>query len=381
MMNRFFYGTIKQSYLILVALLLITSVNKTNHSLMAQSVSAVMTFKDSTYNFGDVAEERGSVVCNFGFKNTGNAPLVINRVTSDCGCTSPDWPREAIAPGESSVIKVAYNPLGRPGPFIKRVYIYSNSQNGMKALTIKGDVSTTSNHAGLMYPLVVGPLRLTDQKFIFPPVKRGSTHTMRIKSYNSDKSHPIKVHILHTPSFITLDKTEYEVGPIEPLEIPIHILKNKALSIKMHNEPLYFEVENYSGTKSKGNISIVAPIVDDFAEYKSMEDILNGSPKLALNTYYDLGKATSLNPQKIDIEIKNEGKKTLKIEDISCENPAIKHPRKIAPIKPGQSKTLTLEVLPQVIKEKGWKGISSNVNIICNDPSAPLRKVKVKTNI
>ena len=60
-----------------------------------------MTFEEVAYNFGTVKE--GDIVNHtFDFVNTGNVPLLITNAKSTCGCTVPDWPKEAIAPGQKS---------------------------------------------------------------------------------------------------------------------------------------------------------------------------------------------------------------------------------------------------------------------------------------
>lgn len=57
-----------------------------------------------------------TIVAEFKFKNTGDAPLAITRVHSGCGCTVPEKPAEPIAPGASGVIPVTYKPGDHQGP-------------------------------------------------------------------------------------------------------------------------------------------------------------------------------------------------------------------------------------------------------------------------
>lgn len=101
---------------------------------------AVIVADTTVYDFGEIKEEGGIVSCVFKINNAGEAPLVITRVITPCGCTTTEWTKEPIAPGESGEIKVSYNPAGRPGPFTKILSIYSNGKNGSYALTIRGKV-------------------------------------------------------------------------------------------------------------------------------------------------------------------------------------------------------------------------------------------------
>ncbi|MDB4088954.1 DUF1573 domain-containing protein [Flavobacteriales bacterium] len=79
--------------------------------------------------------------CFFTITNTGTEPLTITRAKGSCGCTVPDWPREAIAPGKSAKMKVTYD-TKRPGRINKSVTITSNAKNTpTKVVRIKGNVT------------------------------------------------------------------------------------------------------------------------------------------------------------------------------------------------------------------------------------------------
>jgi hypothetical protein len=98
-----------------------------------------LTFKEDSHDFGKIVE--GLVAeYDFYFTNTGNLPLTLVDVRPSCGCTSPEWSREPIAPGKTGFIKVKYNSAGRPGPFNKSITITTNIPNETKALFIKGEV-------------------------------------------------------------------------------------------------------------------------------------------------------------------------------------------------------------------------------------------------
>ena len=99
--------------------------------------NAKVKFENITHNFGNVIE--GQIArYDFKFTNTGTDPLVLSNVQASCGCTSPKWPRDPIAPGASAVVTAEYNSSGRPGNFTKNIFVYSNG--GDVTLTITGIV-------------------------------------------------------------------------------------------------------------------------------------------------------------------------------------------------------------------------------------------------
>jgi hypothetical protein len=121
----------------LTAMLLATSVAFAQDDA---SIAPVLSITEDAYDFGTIAESEGAVSHTFIVKNEGNRPLVIKRVIPSCGCTSPDWTKEPIAPGETGEVVITFNPNGRSGPFTKTVSVYSNGKKGSYVLVIKGEV-------------------------------------------------------------------------------------------------------------------------------------------------------------------------------------------------------------------------------------------------
>ena len=95
-------------------------------------------FEETTHDFGEI-KQNVEVQTLFQFKNTGKVPLVITNASSSCGCTFPEYPKEAIAPGVSGAIKVVYNGSGKDA-ITKTVTLTTNTEQGSEMLTIKAFV-------------------------------------------------------------------------------------------------------------------------------------------------------------------------------------------------------------------------------------------------
>ena len=78
-------------------------------------------------NFGKIAEGQKLEVA-FHFKNTGDHPLIIEKVQPSCGCTVAEQPTEPVAPGKEGVIKASFNSEGRVGPNHKTLFVYANTK-------------------------------------------------------------------------------------------------------------------------------------------------------------------------------------------------------------------------------------------------------------
>ena len=105
----------------------------------------VITFEKTTHDYGTVTKG-GDGTCEFKFKNTGIEPLILSNVSSSCGCTVPEWPREPILRGKSASIKVKYD-TNRNGPINKTVTVMSNGTAASIQLRIIGNVVEASTGA------------------------------------------------------------------------------------------------------------------------------------------------------------------------------------------------------------------------------------------
>ena len=74
----------------------------------------------------------------FIFKNEGDSPLIINNVVPSCGCVTPSWTKQPIAPGDTGSVHVFYK-SNMSGTFSKTIKVYSNSQGKRPVLKISGE--------------------------------------------------------------------------------------------------------------------------------------------------------------------------------------------------------------------------------------------------
>ena len=95
-------------------------------------------FNVSVHDFGTFPEETGKVSYTFEFTNSGQSDLIVQNVRASCGCTTPDWTKTPVKPGETGFVEVTYNASGRPGAFTKTITVTTNA--GEEVLTIKGEV-------------------------------------------------------------------------------------------------------------------------------------------------------------------------------------------------------------------------------------------------
>ncbi len=99
----------------------------------------VMSFAQADHDFGDI--KPGSMVKHtFEFTNTGKTPLLIENATASCGCTTPNWTKEPIAPGAKGTIDVQFDSHGKTGIQNKQVSVRANTTPSITTISIKTNI-------------------------------------------------------------------------------------------------------------------------------------------------------------------------------------------------------------------------------------------------
>ena len=126
-----------KSFLILIASLALLAACKNNYGNSSTSDKVAVGHDSANFTsvqWLDTAKDLGTVTegqkleVSFRFKNTGDKPLVIERVQPSCGCTVADPPKEPIAPGKQGEIKGVFDSNGKAGPNHKTLYVYANTK-------------------------------------------------------------------------------------------------------------------------------------------------------------------------------------------------------------------------------------------------------------
>ena len=104
-----------------------------------------ITFTFSEHDFGKLIQGE-KVSFPFKFKNTGEAPLLISKVSASCGCTASKYPKEPIAPGEEGIIEVTFDSDGQRGLQNKTVTVLTNTQPQATVLRLKAQVATPESY-------------------------------------------------------------------------------------------------------------------------------------------------------------------------------------------------------------------------------------------
>ena len=120
----------KRIFTLLVFATILTTASAQTSATVAVPVETLQ-LKEAKYDFGKIQQHR-PVTHSFEIVNKGKEPIKLDNVQASCGCTTPEWSREPIGPGGTTVIKVGYN-AATEGPFSKNITI---QYNGTQTATI-----------------------------------------------------------------------------------------------------------------------------------------------------------------------------------------------------------------------------------------------------
>jgi len=104
---------------------------------------ATMDFTSMDHDFGTINE--GDVVEHtYKFKNTGEAPLIIQSAQGSCGCTVPEWSKEPIPVGGTGFVKAKFDSNGKANAQNKTVTVTANTWPKQTVLRFKAMVTPKS---------------------------------------------------------------------------------------------------------------------------------------------------------------------------------------------------------------------------------------------
>ena len=341
-------------------------------SVATMAQEAVMTFDKTTHDFGKINEADGRVTTVFVCKNEGMAPLVLTNVKASCGCTTPKWTREPIAPGASGEITVTYNPNGRPGRFQKSITITSNATSEPVRLYIKGEV--IPKPAQPTYAHKVGELSVQRNLVNLGSIVKGGTKMGEIEYANTtDKD--IKVDIIFETNKVYWKPyiTQTTVKPKETGKLQMTLATNECTLYGPVETKVYFVVNGTVYKSSNEAFTFKADVKQDFSKMTAAER--QQAPIIEAITTFDAGKVAVGKKLTNKFSIKNVGVNSMLIHRAYSNDSqlTVTAPRSVKGGKAG-------EIRLDIVGNKAGL-YTREITIITNDPNKPIHKVKVNWTV
>jgi hypothetical protein len=339
-----------------------------------QDNKAVISIENPTHDFGSIREEAGPVAHEFVVTNTGSAPLIISKVQPSCGCTTPSWSSEPIAPGESGTITAQYNPFNRPGAFKKSITITSNAQPASAVLYIQGVVQPKPKTPEDDFPTEMGKLRVKYRSLNMGKVLTKEPVTKLFDVYN-DSEEPV----IFSPNTIAPAHISVAVEPKELLprqKGTISLTYDAAARNSLGFSSDHITIFTNEAEDSIKAFSVMATIEEYFPPMT--EEELAQAPRLTLaKSSYDFGSIAEGQVVKTDFIFTNTGRSPLNIRETKANcGCTVSSPEKDT-LAPGESSRITV-----TFNSQGRRGRQQKmVTIFSNDPKAPTQQITIQGQV
>ena len=329
----------------------------------SQVMQTKMKMSETEHNFGVFKEEAGRQTFDFVLTNTGDQPLIIQRVTASCGCTTPEWTKQPIPPGGKGKVTAIYDPANRPGVFNKTLTVYSNAVPQTTVLTIKGEVTPREKTVEELFTFPVGNVRFESNHLAFTNVKKTEKKSKSMPLINTSKT-PVKVEFDGLPPHLTLKSTPETIQPGQKGSVEGSYDGTKNQGWGNVNDMVKVKINGV--VQENVYLYVSANLVEDFSKLTSQELINAPVFKLA-STTYDIGKMKPATTKEIEFKFTNEGKSDLIIRNIkaTCGCTAIQQgTTQGTGIKPGESSSIKA-----TFNSGGYKGkVTKTIYVYTNDP-------------
>jgi hypothetical protein len=125
-----------QSFKLIFSLVLATFCLTAMHVSVPNQANT-LAWNKTIHDFGDINDSI-AVSTDFICWNIGDTSCVIENIMPSCGCIVPNWSRNPIQVGDSSLIHVEFNPKGKKKQHVKTIAVYTNQ--GLYELFIKANI-------------------------------------------------------------------------------------------------------------------------------------------------------------------------------------------------------------------------------------------------
>jgi len=340
-------------------------------AVMAQQKGAKMSFAETSHDFGKIKENGGLAVYKFDFTNTGDQPIIITNVQASCGCTTPDWPKQPIAPGAKGTITVSFDPKGRPSTFNKQITVTSNAINNPVVLTITGDVSPKDQTVDDIYMFKMGDLRLKSNNVTFATIYSNEVKTVELEVINiSAKPLAVSFEKSSVPKHITLEAVPATLGANATGKIVVKYDGAKKGDWDFVTDFVYILLNNQKDALNR--LTISATIKEKFTQAQK-----NNPPAIKFESEtFDFGKIKDAKELNIDFKYTNTGKSDLIVRKVKSTCGCISSDAKNMVVKAGKSGTIKVKFNPKDLVGKQIRLLTVVTNIPDDEKSRIVLKIQ-----
>jgi len=326
-------------------------------------------FKEKIHDFGEVLGQQGNADYEFVFTNNSGRPVRIISVQASCGCTTPAWTKEAVAPGKTGFIKASFDPKGRPGYFNKSLTVTTDLSGNPVVLQIKGTVVDHLSVKDESLSAANGNLKLRNSSFNIGKVFiNKETSASEFKVVNDGKEKIDFTEVI-APVYIRVTTPQsLQPGERGVIKISYDAKAKNQYGFQSDN----IELKTTDVVNPVKSFSVYATIEEFFPTLTT--DELAKAPILMMDRYeVDFLRVKRVPTIENSVTIQNRGKKNLEIRYIQSNCSCVVTMLDKKTLKPGETATLSIKFITE-----GRSGTQNKaMTIYSNDPRNPVQRVTI----
>ena len=311
------------------------------------------------------------VTVKFDLQNKGRRTLVIKDVRPGCGCTTVDYPRTNIAPGEAFAISATYD-ARQMGHFSKDIAVYSNASDRPFFLTIRGQVSETVTEFMGTFDYTLASIQADKNNIEFDNVNRGDRPVSKIRIHNTTNKE-ISPTVMHLPAYLSATVSPTTIAPGRQGVVTLTLDSKKLRDYGLTQTSVYLGM--YPGDKVGANkeITVSSVLLPDFRDMTDTQ--LANAPKLNLSANEVNMNFGNKKKRTETITIENVGRSLLDISSLQMFTVGLSVKLNKTHLNPGETTILKITADARTLKSARSK---PRVLMITNDPEQP--KVVIDIN-
>ena len=354
-MNRLIYSVV-----ILFCLHFAGAVGAGAQNVFEQTVS----FDRIVHDFGDIMLSDGPQSCTFTMKNISDAPVVIHRVITSCGCTEPTWTEAPIRPGETGQIHVEFSNDQGPYPFSKSVTVYVSGLSKPVVPKVRGIVHEKQKSLAELFPVSSGPLGFRESSVSMGQVEQGLARSIEVEMANTS-GRAVEVSFTDMTPGLTVSMSGTTVPARSKVRINCMVDTRHTDGEKWGKTPFTFSVVA-DGRKYPAALTVEALIKENFTSLTEAQKRAGALPQFESSSI-ELGVVEAGSVLEGEFPVKNIGQDAFEIykADSSEGGVSVDLP---SPVPFGEKDAVRVRV-----NTEGQSGEVLNIlTLITNSPTRPI---------
>ncbi len=326
-------------------------------------------FKERVHDFSEILQQKGHADYEFVFTNNSGRPVRIVSVQASCGCTTPDWSKEAVAPGKNGFIKASYDPKDRPGYFNKSLTVTTDLSGNPVVLQIKGTVVDKLTVKEESLSVANGNLKLKNSSFSLGRIFINQDASITEFAVLNDGKEKIDIKEVIAPGYLkVITPPSLQPGERGMIKLKYDPKAKRQYGFKSDN----VELKTNDALNPNKSFSVYATLEEYFPPMKAEE--LAKAPVLAVDNYeVKFGRTKKDQSIENTVILQNKGKKNVELRYIQTNCTCVVASSDKQVLKPGEATTLTVKFIAQ-----GRGGTQNKaITIYSNDPRNPVQRIIV----